>query len=128
LRLQDLGRDIPFIEIDKHGFSNNKMYKAKGNVFKRTKEYNIYENTFPKYKLRNPSFIDHIDTTKPMAMELKFDHMDGFDVHNFIKPTIDIVSRTINCDDILFSKVICTTESIVDSWDDGKIYIKIYNI
>jgi hypothetical protein len=104
------------------------MYKAKGNVFKRTKEYNAYENTFPKYLLTNPSFIGHIDSSKPIVVELKFDHLDKFDVHNFIKPTIDIISRATGIDDILFTKVICATESIVDEWSDGKIYIKLYNI
>ena len=127
-RLQDLGRDISFTVIDRHGFSNNKMYKAKGNVFKRTKEYNAYENNFPKYQLTNPSFIGHIDCSKPIVVELKFDHLDKFDVHNFIKPTIDIISRATGIDDILFTKVICATESIVDEWSDGKIYIKLYNI
>lgn len=128
LKIQDLGANIPFTIIDKHGFSNNKMYKAKGGMLKRTNEYNIYENSYPKYILHNPSFISHVDITKPMAVELKFSHLEGFDVHNFIKPTIDIISRAINCDDVLFTKVICSTESIVDSWNEGQTFIKIYNI
>ena len=128
LRLQDIGADIPFTVIEKHGFSNNKMYKPRGNQMKRTADYNAYENSFPKYQLRNPSFLGHLDFTKPICCELKFAHIETYDVHNFIKPTLDIVSRAINCDDKIIRKVMCSTESYVDDYKDGRIYIKLYNI
>ena len=128
LRLQDIGANIPFTVIEKHGFSNNKMYKPRGNQMKRTADYNAYENSFPKYKLRNPSFIGHLDFTKPICCELKFAHIEAYDVHNFIKPTLDIISRAINCDDKIIRKVMCSTDSYVDDYKDGRIYIKLYNI
>ena len=128
LRLQDIGADIPFTVIEKHGFSNNKMYKPRGNQMKRTADYNAYENSFPKYQLRNPSFLGHLDFTKPICCELKFAHIETYDVHNFIKPTLDIISRAINCDDKIIRKVMCSTDSYVDDYKDGRIYIKLYNI
>jgi hypothetical protein len=104
------------------------MYKPRGNQMKRTADYNAYENSFPKYQLRNPSFLGHLDFTKPICCELKFAHIETYDVHNFIKPTLDIVSRAINCDDKIIRKVMCSTESYVDDYKDGRIYIKLYNI
>ena len=123
------GEDKDFLEIPYHGFSNNDMYKVSNNRMKRTPAYNYYENHFPKYLLRNASFSGDIDFTKPMACELLFDHTKGYDVHNFIKATLDIVSRTLEFNDRLIRRVSCATHEIVDdNFSDGKIYIKLYNI
>ena len=123
------GENKEYLVIPYRGFSNNDMYKVKNNAMKRTPAYNFYENNFPKYLLRNKTFTEGLDITKPMACELLYDHTKGYDVHNFIKATLDIVSRTLEFNDRLIRRVSCATHEIIeDNYANGKIYIKLYNI
>ena len=127
--IQQQGEDIPFLEIPYYGFSTNKMYEPKFGKFKRTKEYNYWENNFPKYLLRNKSFSEHIDFKKPICVEMYFLTNGRFDVDNFSKPLLDVISRTLNVNDKIFTKTICCecNEKVEDHYKDGKIYLRMYN-
>ena len=125
--IQEQGEDAELIEIEYFGFSNNDMYDYIDGKVRRTYKYNSWINRFPIYTIDTLS--EDVDFDKPMACELYFDHGARFDVHNFIKPMLDMIARANGKDDKNIRKVSCVTNEIVnDHYKDGKIYLKLYNI
>jgi hypothetical protein len=126
-RIQEQGEDTELIEINYYGFSNNDMYEYKDGKVRRTQRYNNWINHFPTHSINTLS--EDVDFTKPMACELYFDHGQRFDVHNFIKPMLDMIARANGEDDKNIRKVSCVTNELVDDhYKEGKIYLKLYNI
>ena len=127
--IQQQGEDVPFLEIPYYGFSTNKMYEPKFGKFKATKQYNYWRNNFPKYLIRNHSFTDHVDFTKPICVEMYFLTNGKFDVDNFSKPLLDVIANALNINDKVFTKTICCecAEKVEDHYKDGKIFIRMYN-
>ena len=127
--IQQQGEDIPFLEIPYYGFSTNKMYEPKFGKFKATKQYNFWRNNFPKYLIRNHSFTDHVDFTKPICVEMYFLTNGKFDVDNFSKPLLDVIANALNINDKVFTKTICCecAEKVDDHYKDGKIFVRMYN-
>ena len=126
-QIQDQGEDTELVEINYYGFSNNDMYEYKDGKVRRTQKYNNWINHFPAYAIDTLS--EDVDFDKPMACELYFDHGQRFDVHNFIKPMLDMIARANGKDDKNIRRVSCVTNELVDDhYRDGKIYLKLYNI
>ena len=126
-RIQEQGEDTELIEINYFGFSNNDMYDYIDGKVRRTQKYNNWINHFPIDSIDMLS--EDVDFDKPMACELYFDHGKRFDVHNFIKPMLDMIARANNKDDRNIRKVSCVTNELVDDhYKEGKIYLKLYNI
>ena len=126
-RIQEQGEDTELIEINYSGFSNNDMYDYIDGKVRRTQRYNNWINNFPTDSIDMLS--EDVDFDKPMACELYFDHGKRFDVHNFIKPMLDMIARANNKDDRNIRKVSCVTNEFVDDhYKEGKIYLKLYNI
>ena len=127
--IQQQGDDVPFLEIPYYGFSTNKMYEPKFGKFKATKQYNFWRNNFPKYLVRNHSFTDHVDFTKPICVEMYFLTNGKFDVDNFSKPLLDVIANALNINDKVFTKTICCecAEKVDDHYRDGKIFVRMYN-
>ena len=127
INIQEQGEDAELIEINYYGFSNNDMYDYIDGKVRRTQKYNNWINHFPIHTIDTLS--EDVDFDKPMACELYFDHGQRYDVHNFIKPMLDMIARANGKDDKNIRKVSCVTNEFVDDhWRDGKIYIKLYNI
>lgn len=127
MNIQEQGEDVELIEIDYYGFSNNDMYDYIDGRVRRTQKYNNWINHFPTHTIDTLS--EDVDFDKPMACELYFDHGKRYDVHNFIKPMLDMIARANGKDDRNIRKVSCVTNELVeDHWRDGRIYIKLYNI
>jgi hypothetical protein len=127
INIQEQGEDVELIEIEYYGFSNNDMYDYIDGKVRRTQKYNNWINHFPTHTIDTLS--DDVDFDKPMACELYFDHGQRYDVHNFIKPMLDMIARANGKDDKNIRKVSCVTNEFVnDHWRDGRIYIKLYNI
>ena len=127
INIQEQGEDVELIEIDYYGFSNNDMYDYIDGRVRRTQKYNNWINHFPTHTIDTLS--EDVDFDKPMACELYFDHGKRYDVHNFIKPMLDMIARANGKDDRNIRKVSCVTNELVeDHWRDGRIYIKLYNI
>ena len=127
--IQQQGEDVPFLEIPYYGFSTNKMYEPKFGKFKATKQYNFWRNNFPKYLIRNHSFTDHVDFTKPICVEMYFLTNGKFDVDNFSKPLLDVIASALNINDKVFTKTICCecAEKVDDHYRNGKIFVRMYN-
>ena len=126
-RIQEQGEDAELIEIEYYGFSNNDMYDYIDGKVRRTYKYNNWINHFPVDTINMLS--EDVDFDKPMACELYFDHGQRFDVHNFIKPMLDMIARANNKDDKNIRKVSCVTNELVnDHYKEGRIYLKLYNI
>ena len=127
INIQEQGEDAELIEIDYYGFSNNDMYDYIDGKVRRTQKYNNWIKHFPTHTIDTLS--EDVDFDKPMACELYFDHGQRYDVHNFIKPMLDMIARANGKDDKNIRKVSCVTNEFVnDHWRDGRIYIKLYNI
>ena len=127
INIQEQGEDAELIEINYYGFSNNDMYDYTDGKVRRTYKYNNWINHFPVHTIDTLS--EDVDFDKPMACELYFDHGQRYDVHNFIKPMLDMIARANGKDDKNIRKVSCVTNEFVnDHWKDGKIYLKLYNI
>ena len=127
INIQEQGEDVELIEIEYYGFSNNDMYDYIDGKVRRTQKYNNWINHFPTHTIDTLS--EDVDFDKPMACELYFDHGQRYDVHNFIKPMLDMIARANGKDDKNIRKVSCVTNEFVnDHWKDGRIYIKLYNI
>ncbi len=125
--IREQGEDTELIEIDYYGFSNNDMYDYIDGKVRRTQKYNRWINHFPTETIDMLS--EDVDFSKPMACELYFDHGARFDVHNFIKPMLDMIARANGEDDKNIRKVSCVTNELVDDhYKHGKIYMKLYNI
>ena len=125
--IQEQGENAELIEINYYGFSNNDMYEYKNGRVRRTQRYNNWINHFPTHSIDTLS--EDVDFTKPMACELYFDHGQRFDVHNFIKPMLDMIARANGEDDKNIRKVSCVTNELVnDHYREGRIYLKLYNI
>ena len=126
-RIQEQGEDTELIEINYFGFSNNDMYDYIDGKVRRTQKYNNWISHFPTDSIDMLS--EDVDFDKPMACELYFDHGKRFDVHNFIKPMLDMIARANNKDDRNIRKVSCVTNELVDDhYKEGRIYLKLYNI
>lgn len=127
INIQEQGEDVELIEIEYYGFSNNDMYDYIDGKVRRTQKYNNWINHFPTHTIDTLS--EDVDFDKPMACELYFDHGQRYDVHNFIKPMLDMIARANGKDDKNIRKVSCVTNEFVnDHWKDGRIYLKLYNI
>jgi prophage antirepressor-like protein len=127
INIQEQGEDVELIEINYYGFSNNDMYDYIDGKVRRTQKYNNWINHFPTHTIDTLS--EDVDFDKPMACELYFDHGQRYDVHNFIKPMLDMIARANGKDDKNIRKVSCVTNEFVnDHWRDGRIYLKLYNI
>lgn len=125
--IQEQGEDAELVEIDYYGFSNNDMYEYRDGKVKRTHRYNNWINHFPTHTIDTLS--EDVDFSKPMACELYFDHSSRFDVHNFIKPMLDMIARANGEDDKNIRRVSCVTNELVDDhYNEGRIYLKLYNI
>ena len=121
LRLINLFDTIYYYDTDCVVVPNTKENKL------RVEEYNNWINHFPTHTIDTLS--EDVDFSKPMACELYFDHGKRYDVHNFIKPMLDMIARANGEDDKNIRKVSCVTNELVDDhWKEGKIYIKLYNI
>jgi prophage antirepressor-like protein len=123
-----------YMVINKHGMSNNYMTITKfDNRFGKeitvnTDTYKNWINTFPSYELIDKYDLD-IDWDKPIIVFFKFDCIEDIDVQNLAKSAIDqIITRCYGEDDNIVRKVIVERNKVVDSYEDGKIYVCIQNI
>ena len=123
-----------FMIIDKHGMSNNNLYeKIKDkytNEYKtvRTNTYNNWIKSFPSKQLK-PKELLNIDWNKPIIVFLKFDCLESIDVQNLAKSILDqVITREYGEDDNIVEKVIVERNKVVESYNNGKIYICIQNL
>ena len=81
--------------------------------------YSCWKTNFPV-----DEFVlnEDIDFNKKVNIWLKFDHLEKFDVTNFSKTFIDKVASILKVDDKNIQLKECSTNKIVDSYSDGKIY------
>lgn len=115
-----------WITVPVHGFSNNHMYSytENGNIVK-SKAYCVWRNNFPTQYLDKLSYIDF---SKPIQAYYIFDHKKEFDTPNFNKSIADVIADYFGVDDHQIINEICIQGKIVDTYEEGKIHIFLYNI
>lgn len=122
-----------YTTINLHGFSVNSMYKPDVTQFgiikndyngkpkmKRTEAYNIFRSQLKQFFKKK--FNSKLHKDKHYDIHLLFDHLQGFDSHNFHKSFFDTLASFNNISDNNFHLQKCDTNSIVDSFAQGKIY------
>ena len=115
-----------FSVINYHPFTCNciEQQHMLSRKYYETEAYKKWKSNFPKHELKIDS---NIDFTKPVYLWMYFDHLDKFDVSNFSKATIDMIASIYKVDDKLIQIMACATNSYVDSYKDGKMYIFLRN-
>jgi|688.fasta_scaffold253774_2 prophage antirepressor-like protein len=120
--------------FDIHPFSENSMYKAVNDYesgeprLVRTDAYKRWLDNFPINQAIDKEDLS-VDWTKPIKMFIKVDCLDKFDSSNFIKATNDMIMNRIYLeDDSIVKDTIISTNKIVDTYSEGKIYVYIQNI
>lgn len=117
-----------------HPISENYMYipvnhcKTNELIMARSRVYNDWIQNFPRSEAWDKEKLN-IEWDQPVKVFIKVDCLERFDVTNFIKAINDMVITRIYDED---DKIVATTKiernKIVNSYDDGKIYICIRNI
>ena len=115
-----------WITIPVHGFSNNYMYSytKNGNIVK-SKAYYKWRQNFPTEYLNK---LSHIDFNKPIQAYYVFDHKEEFDTPNFDKSISDMIVDYFGVDDHQIINVICIKGKTVNTFDEGKTHVFLYNI
>lgn len=125
--------ELTFIKVDIHPFTVNCMYNIDDNGKQhRSESYNKWIAKFPAHQI--PTLVeyetyDNIDFTKPIGIEIEYICMDGFDIDNLNKATIDMIfNRVLRIDDNIVKEVKATQIGRCNTYSQGKIFFAIYNI
>ena len=120
-----------WIELPIHGFSTNFLYSiSKNNKMIRSEAYATWREKFPHELIPSFSnFLDMgIDIEKPLGIEAQFVAKEKFDVDNFSKSLIDAIFETFGDDDNQVQETKCTRIGTCDSYNEGLIRFRLYNI
>ena len=120
-----------WIELPIHGFSTNFLYSiSKNNKMIRSEAYATWREKFPHELI--PSFSSFlamgIDVEKPLGIEAQFVAKEKFDVDNFSKSLIDAIFENFGDDDNQVQETKCTRIGTCDSYSEGLIRFRLYNI
>ena len=120
-----------WIELPIHGFSTNFLYSiSKNNKMIRSEAYATWREKFPHELIPSFSnFLDMgIDREKPLGIEAQFVAKEKFDVDNFSKSLIDAIFENFGDDDNQVQETKCTRIGTCDSYNEGLIRFRLYNI
>ena len=120
-----------WIELPIHGFSTNFLYSiSKNNKMVRSEAYAVWREKFPHDLI--PSFSSFlamgIDIEKPLGIEAQFVAKEKFGVDNFSKSLIDAIFENFGDDDNQVQETKCTRIGTCDSYNEGLIRFRLYNI
>ena len=120
-----------WIELPIHGFSTNFLYSiSKNNKMVRSEAYATWREKFPHELI--PTFSSFlamgIDIEKPLGIEAQFVAKEKFDVDNFSKSLIDAIFENFGDDDNQVQETKCTRIGTCDSYNEGLIRFRLYNI
>ena len=120
-----------WIELPIHGFSINFMYSVgKNGKMIRSEAYSTWRNKFP-HELIPPSsnlLEMGVDVTSDIGIEAQFIAKEKFDVDNFSKSLIDAIFENYGDDDNNVLETKCTRIGTCESYSDGLIRFRLYNI
>lgn len=120
-----------WIELPIHGFSINFMYSAsKSGRMVRSEAYATWRNKFP-HELVPPSNIlleQGVDIYGNVGIEAQFIAKEKFDVDNFSKSLIDAIFENYGDDDNNVIETKCTRIGTCESYSDGLIRFRLYNV
>ena len=120
-----------WIELPIHGFSVNFMYSVgKRGRMVRSEAYATWREKFPHELI--PSSLTlwsmGVDLEKPIGIEAQFIAKEKFDVDNFSKSLIDAIFENYGDDDNNVIESKCTRIGTCESYSDGLIRFRLYNI
>lgn len=121
-----------FFELPIHGFSVNFQYNQVNGRKVRSNAYNRWLDNFPYHLI--PTYHDllfrwNVDLNKPTGIEMAFVCQPAFDCDNFSKSLIDAMYGYVFCrDDNMVHETVCRKFAECNSYDEGKIYVRFYNL
>lgn len=120
-----------WIELPIHGFSINFMYSVgKSGRMIRSEAYSAWRNKFPHELIpANSTLLEQgVDVSADIGIECQFIAKDKFDVDNFSKSLIDAIWENYGDDDNNVLETKCTRIGTCESYSDGLIRFRLYNL
>ena len=120
-----------WIELPIHGFSINFLYSvSKNGKMIRSEAYSTWRNKFPHELIPPSSSLLEmgVDVTGDLGIEAQFIAKEKFDVDNFSKSLIDAIFENYGDDDNNVLETKCTRIGTCESYSDGLIRFRLYNI
>ena len=99
-----------------HPYSTNLMYEVRGGATRRTKGYNSWCHKIDTLIPVRPTWFN---PNCPVHFKMKFGHVKGFDVDNFVKSAIDAVQRKWSFNDIHVETVMVEREIVPEHYGEG---------
>lgn len=120
-----------WVELPIHGFSINFMYSVgKNGKMIRSEAYSTWRNKFPHELIPSGDILlkSGVDVTSDVGIEAQFIAKEKFDVDNFSKSLIDAIFENYGDDDNNVLETKCTRIGTCESYSDGLIRFRLYNI
>lgn len=92
-----------------HPYSTNLMYENRGGATRRTRGYNAWCH---KIDTLIPAAPRWFNRNAPLSLNMKFGHVVGFDVDNFVKSAIDALARKWNFNDQIVESIQVSREIV----------------
>lgn len=116
-----------FHMIPRHAFTANKMTEIKNG--RKVNSY-VYKAWMDNLRLSDflPADIEDVDFTGKLKLYLGFVSIPSMDLDNQVKAIQDALSKYYSFNDNQISKLNAVRLDDVDTYEEGKIYVKITNI
>ena len=116
--------------IDLHGFSVNYMYTYQQGRKVRSKAYSTWrQNMHWQMSRALPvDYLGQVDFTKPVRLSLSFIALENFDIDNLVKSTQDALAEFYGFNDNIIWETKVKRVGVAESYEEGRIYVKIENI
>jgi prophage antirepressor-like protein/Holliday junction resolvase RusA-like endonuclease len=116
-----------FHMIPRHAFTANKMTEVKNG--RKVNSY-VYKAWMDNLRLSDflPADMEDVDFTGKLKLYLGFVSIPSMDLDNQVKAIQDALSNYYSFNDNQISKLNAVRLDTVDTYEEGKIYIKISNI
>jgi prophage antirepressor-like protein/Holliday junction resolvase RusA-like endonuclease len=116
--------------IDIHGFSVNYMYQYQQGKKVRSKAYSTWRQNmhWNMSRVLPVDYLGQVDFNQPVRLSLGYVALESFDIDNLVKSTQDALAEFYGFNDNIIWETKVKRIGVAESYEDGKIYVKIENI
>lgn len=116
-----------FHMVPRHSFTANQMIEARNNRIVNSHQYRVW---LDRLNLSDflPPVLEDVDFTGKLKLTIGFVSKESMDLDNQIKAIQDALSNYYSFNDNQIAALNAVRLDVVDSYDKGKMYIKITNI
>lgn len=121
-------RDLSsFYMVPRHSFTANQMIEARNNRIVNTYQYRTWLDRLHLSDFL-PPVLEDVDFTGKLKLTIGFVSKESMDLDNQIKAIQDALSNYYSFNDNQIAALNAVRLYTVDSYDEGKMYIKITNV